>query len=571
MARMIPSHISVDTRSPGEIEIFRRLKDDPLTNEWTVLHSLDIASHRSQIWGEVDFVIIVPRIGVLCLEVKATKRVQREEGLWYYGNDPNPDMRGPFRQSSEAMHGVRKYLIEKDPTLSRIVFWSAVIFPFVNFEDQSPEWKSWQSIDSFHFHNRSVGQIVLSVLLHARAFLITVPTATWFRAESNEPDINQSKQIADILRPNFEFFESPLARRKNLEIELKQYTNEQFDALDAMAENPRIIFRGPAGTGKTLLAIEAARRSKQKTLLVCFNRLLGNWLKENTHNLESFITVSTLHGLMLAISGSHSPENASASFWEETLPNLALEKLVEQDYEKYNFDTLIIDEAQDIIRPQYLDFLDLILKGGMFAGNWRMFGDFEKQSLFESPKEVIELLNDRFSLTPKYSLRVNCRNTPRIADFIQLFGELDPGYSRVRRPDNNINPEIKAYKGDKNQARILLGVIDKLHREGFKNDEIIVLSYKADEYSLVSKILGVEKQIFRSFKSSFVADNIRYGTVHSFKGLEAPVVIMTDIVEVGSERSKSVFYTGVTRATSRLIVLVSDEARKEMLEIWNKQ
>ncbi|MDY6994487.1 MAG: NERD domain-containing protein, partial [Pseudomonadota bacterium] len=68
MAIMYPPSISAGTKSPGEIDIFEKMKYDPLTTDWVVLHSLDIAEHKRQIEGEADFVIIIPNKGVLCLE-----------------------------------------------------------------------------------------------------------------------------------------------------------------------------------------------------------------------------------------------------------------------------------------------------------------------------------------------------------------------------------------------------------------------------------------------------------------------------------------------------------------------
>src|SRR3972149_10176290 len=107
MARMYPPSVFSGTKSPGEVEVFGRLRDDPVPPSWTLLHSLDIASHRSQLVGEADFVIIVPSMGVLCLEVKGCLSVRREQGAWFYGTDPVADRRGPFRQAAEAMHSVR--------------------------------------------------------------------------------------------------------------------------------------------------------------------------------------------------------------------------------------------------------------------------------------------------------------------------------------------------------------------------------------------------------------------------------------------------------------------------------
>ena len=80
MARMIPPQIPIDCKSPGEREIFNRLKQDPATSNWIALHSLDVAEHVTQIWGEIDFVVVVPYKGVLCLEVKACNKLIRNDG-----------------------------------------------------------------------------------------------------------------------------------------------------------------------------------------------------------------------------------------------------------------------------------------------------------------------------------------------------------------------------------------------------------------------------------------------------------------------------------------------------------
>lgn len=148
MARMIPPAISPSCTSPGEKEVFTRLKDEPATQEWIVLHSLDIAHHQRQVAGEADFLIIVPHLGVLCLEVKACRSLHRRDGLWYYGRDPKGDPRGPFKQASEAMHSLRKQVVQHDPALLRVLFWSAVAFPYVEFSAASDEWHSWQIINA---------------------------------------------------------------------------------------------------------------------------------------------------------------------------------------------------------------------------------------------------------------------------------------------------------------------------------------------------------------------------------------------------------------------------------------
>src|SRR5271165_7559770 len=102
MARMVPDFISLKTDSAGERYVFNILRDSPVTVSWTVFHSLDLPTHLTRIAGEIDFVILIPNLGILCLEVKGHNRIARKGGSWYFGNNPIPDPRGPFKQASEA-------------------------------------------------------------------------------------------------------------------------------------------------------------------------------------------------------------------------------------------------------------------------------------------------------------------------------------------------------------------------------------------------------------------------------------------------------------------------------------
>lgn len=570
---MYPRQISSCTKSIGEIEIFRLLRDDPVTENWIVFHSLDIATHRSQIAGELDFVVVVPAKGILCLEVKAAKSVRRENGIWYYGSDMKPDTRGPFKQASEGMYSIRRKIVEQAPEFAGIVFWSAVVFPYVEFSDISPEWHPWQVIDSHRFKSGSIGQNILGVLNQARRFLLSNQKATWFKPNASEPNITRCKKIVELLRPDFEYYESPISRKAQRNTELKKYTQEQFDALDGMASNPRVIFTGPAGTGKTLLAIEASRRyhlEGKKTLLICFNRLLGNWLKDVTSPLQTQAATATLHGQMLSVANIQPPAYPSQSFWENELPLKAIEKLIDSNDSAYQFDQLVIDEAQDILGDSYLDFLDLSLRGGLNSGNWIMFGDFEKQTLYENIRKVDTVLQDRFRQVPRFSLRVNCRNTPRVAELVHLLGGLHPGYTRIRRQDNNIEPKIEPYKNDECQRSTLEKILRKLQKENVSLDEIVILSSRKDENCIASKISEEWKSKITNFKQIGVSKKIKYGTIHSFKGLEAPVIILTDIEQVDTPSAASLFYVGITRALDRLYILVNESARKEMINLLMK-
>lgn len=359
---MIPPTIPASCPSPGEQEIFSKLKQDGATCDWIVLHSLDIAQHVRQVSGEADFVIIVPFLGVLCLEVKACHSLDRKDGLWFYGRDPKGDPRGPFKQAAEAMHSLRQQVIQSDTSLSLVPFWSAVAFPFVPFNASSGEWHSWQVIDSDRFKRQQLAPLISGILRSARSHLSSQPSAKWFRDGDRLPDIQQSAAIARILRPNFEFAEKAPDRRARKQAEVLRYTGEQFAALDMMEDNPRALFTGPAGTGKTVLALETARRAAdagKSVLLVCFNRLLGRWLSDQPVARSGQVVAGTLHQYMAGIAGLKIPEGADEAFWKTELPEAALSKLLDGHRDVGRFDLVVADEVQDLLHPPYLDVLDL--------------------------------------------------------------------------------------------------------------------------------------------------------------------------------------------------------------------
>lgn len=566
---MIPAKIYAGNPSPGEKEIFRRLADDPETHDWIVLHSLDIVKHQKRLSGEVDFVIIVPKKGVLCLEVKATSSVRRERGLWYYGTDPIPDRRGPFKQSSEAMHSVRTGLAKQDKSLGRIPFWSAVIFPYLDFNVGSGEWHQWQVIDNRSFRRKPISSLVLNVLNEARKHLEESRTA-WFDASGNEPSAAQCKLIANLLRPDFEIYESPRSRLERFEQEVKRYTEEQFAALDAMTANHRVVFSGPAGTGKTVLAIEAARRSQAEgrhVLLVCFNRLLGSHFETETAALQPKLVACSLHKYLLSIAGRDVEEQAhTGDFWLEELPRVAIDRLLADTSESRLFDEIIIDEAQDLLRTSFLDFFDLSLRGGLRAGQWKLFGDFEKQAIYGSNTDISieEAISTRLGKAPRYFLRVNCRNTPRIASLVHLLGDLNPEYSRILRPDDGVEPKITYYVNDEDQKRRLLQIIDKLKNDGFRASDIAILSTKAPDRSIAAMMNPVALVKLAPFPAKN-NDCIGFASIYAFKGMESPAVIVTDVEAIYGDQARSIFYIAMTRALHRLYILANDSTKQDVL------
>lgn len=91
------------------------------------------------------------------------------------------------------------------------------------------------------------------------------------------------------------------------EEEIVSLTANQYKCIDQLEDNPRCLIKGSAGTGKTLLAIESAKKYAscgEKVALFCYNNLLARWLQQYFEKqVESLrpTYVGTFHGYLMKV------------------------------------------------------------------------------------------------------------------------------------------------------------------------------------------------------------------------------------------------------------------------------
>lgn len=571
-ARMLPAFCPVDV-SPGEREIFRMLQQDPAASGWVVLHSLDLVDHVRKVQGEADFVVLMPGEGVVVLEVKSHSTVRFDQGVWWLGNSSNPDPRGPFKQASSALHSIRKYLQQRG-LASSVPFASAVVFSNAPFNFSSPEWHAWQVLDKHALRARPITESLRAVIRKARQHY-NEKGLRWM-ARGVHATAEELAEIALALRPRFEMIASPSARRIMLEEDLLRCTEQQFRVLDDTAANARLLLTGLAGTGKTTLAVEVARREKSENPesivgFFCFNKLLGELLATQCASLHEGFRPGSFHSWMVEFSGQRPPPGRSEDpeFWSRELPEYCIAKLTAPGMASGFLDLLVIDEAQDLFVDSYLDVFDLLLKGGLRHGRWRFFGDFERQDIFArgavSRSDFFSRrVDERCAMQ---SLSENCRNTQEISAVVTTHARLRPGYSRVLRNDTRHDPEIMFYRDQNDQLEKCLSLLDAYQAEGFSPRELVLLSPQRSG-SISHALAQHPRWKGRVVEYCMDCRALSFSTIHAFKGLESPVVILTDVRGISTPHDRDLLYVGMSRALHRLAVLCHDDTKDEFKQSW---
>jgi len=569
--------------------VFGLLKNDPATSEWVVLHSLNLKRSGDRPYGEVDFVILVPGGGVFCVEVKGS-RVACKEGVWWTtdaAGRTNKLKRSPFKQAEAGMHEIRNVLKQRLAGVSdvfNVPFGHAVIFTDVVSPPLDAAIEPWEVIDCDGLEAPISSHILrLAKNQRKRLHLDRSPL---------EPQLPLLKQIRESLRPDFERVIARSSALRESERRLVGLTKQQYRILDLLSNNCRCLFEGAAGTGKTLIALEFARRcaaTDEHVLLTCYNKMLGDWLANEVHATAPNVTAGTFHKClreMIAASPVASDfltaerQVNAGKLFEEVYPfygQLALES----GSRKYT--AIVVDEAQDLIRQPVLDVLNVWLDGGLRNGRWAFFGDFHRQAIYGAPDkcDTRELIVSTCPSVTRATLSENCRNTRRIGEETALLsGFATPPYRMGEVEGWPV--DYHEYHDTASQAAALRKILLQFTREaGIDIADVVILSPRRFENSVASQ-LGDTGDFRIKPTDTLVRPAARiptfaFETVHSFKGMESKAIVLCDVDAIDTDEDRSLLYVAMSRARSHLTVLLHKSTKKavqaafkkRMTELWS--
>lgn len=555
MARMIPSVFPRENNSSGEKEVFNYF-DKKAPSDWIVLHSFRLPKHLKVVFGESDFIVVAPNYGVFTLEIKSG-------GVGYDGTDwlfinrehkVSKKHRGPFEQARDGMFEVEKIITQKlgdQYSRTKILYGYGVIF---TDEDNFPvesitEDEPWRLIQ-----NNVEKDYVTFIKRLTNNFRKELSELKKWQPDSI--DKTDADKIVNALRPSIECVAPLKSFLDRSEEDIISLTEQQFNCLVDVEENDRVVVQGGAGTGKTIIALEDARRASEmdkKVAVICFNTNLAKKIRQSVDDKN--ITVQSFHALLTKICKDKigQEDKTVSEYYTDILPQTACSVLDKTDFEKY--DKLIVDEFQDLCTPNYLDCFDKILKGGLFEGNFTFYGDFARQAIFD-PQSSLEVLKGRTFYANK-KLTVNCRNTRNIGnELINVTGYEDKHYllSISGEP-----VEYFSWEDPDAEKALLQQKISELRKKGIDSKSIVILSPRVREKSVVGLYdkMGMIIGNYGEDPNSYYA---MFSTIQSFKGLESEVVILADIE---SYSDAPLMYVGLSRARSKMIVLESKAAAKQ--------
>jgi hypothetical protein len=559
MARMIPARFPDDWKSEAEHVVFEMLRDE-LSHEWFCLHSVGLARHERKVWAEIDFVLVGPS-GVFCLEVKGGY-VGREDGVWIFRNRfgrENRKAEGPFEQVGSAAGALKAFFRANRRDVLKSIVGHGVVMPDVTCVMRGPDVDPEIVLDETNIGDGMSGYVQRLAKVWTRRF------REQHHAEPRALSREDREAILEWLRGDFDLVPSLPTRIGWVREELVRLTAQQSDYLARLEENPRVLVRGGAGTGKTMLAVEEASRaarSGERVLFLCFNRLLADSLSRTP---PEGVTVSTLHSLMSRLINDAGlerelPDADESDLYEVFFPVLSLQALGLPDRPP-PYDFLVVDEGQDILLANYVDVLDALLLGGLANGRWRIFYD-PNQNIFNGVGAPA--MERVLSFHPtQYSLTVNCRNTEQVAAAKAMLS----GCSLIEASAQGPAIELLWYRDRNDEKRVVSNHVRRLLSQGVRPSEIVVLSSKTLKNSCLSD--GWDSTVGAALKD--VAEGrpddqgaVGFSTIAAFKGLEADAIVLLDAV-TAHPSSRYLTYVGASRARALLAILLDQEQSEEIV------
>jgi hypothetical protein len=543
MARIIPRNTGAAIVSIAE-RWFLDAAIQHLDDEYVVFHSVPwvhVDSPRLR-QGECDFLILHPRLGVMSIEAKpGDVRYDSRSGNWLT-SDGSHLKHDPYIQAQRSAHSINELFLQK------IRGWREHRFPFGyavyfcgadHIKGQLPTHAS----PGFTLLQGDLSHLDQKLGAISRRFG-TPP------AQSNHELI---RSAISFLRPEFQLVHRFSTQLAMLEDDFYRLTKEQVRVLDLLRDTQRLLIKGCAGSGKTLLAVEKAirlSREGKRVLLLCYNILLAEWLKTQVSREGAEIVVTHFHGLCedaAEIAGIPFPvptgQSELSGFFDNQAPAILEQSIRSGAIRK--FDAVIVDEGQDFLPEWWLLIEELLADPKV--GVLYVFYDPD-QNIFG--RQFGFLLEEA-----KVTLDRVCRNSRQITGFVNgLAGTKHaPADFSVEGPRPEIH-EVDSASAERDKIENIIRQL--VQGKGIKPERIVILGKRRRANSCLADVesLAGHPLIDESATRDSVG-KLRYATIYRFKGLEADCIVLVGFERPCAGQADHLQYCAASRAKSMLAVV----------------
>jgi len=528
---------SDDTTSDAELLLYEAFEKLPDT--FTVLHSVKWFARSLGTVGEIDFLIAHPDYGVLIMEVKGGV-ITIEKGRWFSGKY---EIKDPCEQAERNRRALSDWL-DFDPRTKGIPF---ALFPSVALPDSRveghirPDCPQDIFIDLTHLHD--LENRLLAIFAYWKS-----------HADARNSKMGGKRAVEALvhllvptrtLQPRI----IDLFAQENRKIE--ELTQQQFKILNLLRYQKRAAIIGGAGTGKTLLAIEKATQLAESglhVLFVCYNTNLTKWV--STRLKHPRIDVFTFHALVGHMINRARIPRPRTNTWDEfdaLAPDLlvdALSVLHAPDSDpSFLYDAIIVDEGQDFQDTWWIGLLDALKDTEkdvfyvFFDDNQRIFTQISQIPMDNAPLYLDE----------------NLRNTQHIHERLKPYTR-DPNVQCIGPQGRPV--EIIPARDKNAERRELQKVLHRLvNEEGIPPEHIIILTPSGEKRSQWKTDDQLGNFIITWHLDTEMQMTARVCTIYSYKGLESPVVILTELHTLRPEIADQLLYVGLSRARHHAIVI----------------
>lgn len=576
MAHMIPPQPKDFDDKSDEGIVFEALKKLP--DDYYVFHNVIVNGvvDNDLIEREIDFMIVNRRYGILCLEAKNGQFIQYYDRAWHYSSGKPMSHGGPYNQASSAKHAFKRLLKAHANSDVRDIYYNCKMFHAVWFFKMKKEAFKLQNSkglpeDAVMELTMFLEDMVDPTPAIEKIFKLNIPIDEDRDAVTNFTDESFQLLLDSVLCPMFHLTPSPSSKGVLIEDSMNQLLYEQYRLLDFLEDQESAVINGAAGTGKTMLAVEKARRNsidEEKVLFLCYNRLLCDHLN-NTHKKNP--------------SKAYRKQFANVDFM--TISQLAKEKtgnykdfdglmewLMEccDEPDQFGYKHVIVDEGQDFgLIDASIDakeaeancsILDLLQEAAAeVGGSFYLF--YDKYQMIQGGESIEYKIPDCISNSDcRLSLHYNCRNTKEIAQ--TSVTPLKDSKNRAIKPKaactwfEPSRPQMHITGSKKKIISIINEILDKYYEDKVEN--VVLLTPGKEEFSCVADYLTQGTGANEGYMV-YSHNDIEYKvtTCIKFKGLEADAIVMIDLDKSSFTGYQGLeFYVGTSRAKQYLDYVV---------------